>query len=166
MIFRLSRRQPSLASRSCLHDLHLLSGLSWRSNEHNTGTGFGRMGEGPEFLARRGRGTRKRGRAPGVRSYRPRACFRVVLRHSMQQLKFSTRLKRICRSRRGVGQRTLPSSQAAQLWNECRPLMFLWLPNANSGALGKTFMASSRTVSPDQASAVQFARGRPQRRQE
>ena len=27
------------------------------------------------------------------------------------------------------------SSSAAQLWNECRPLMFLWLPNANSGPL-------------------------------
>ena len=67
---------------------------------------------------------------------------------------------------RGVGQRILPRSQAAQLWNQCRPLMFLWLPNANSGVLGKTFMASSRTVSPDQASAVHFARGRPQRRQE
>ncbi|MFZ2142262.1 MAG: hypothetical protein WAV78_35895, partial [Xanthobacteraceae bacterium] len=40
-------------SRSCLHDSHLLSGLSWRSNEHNTGT---EEWEGPEFLARRSRG--------------------------------------------------------------------------------------------------------------
>ena len=47
-------------------------------------------------------------------------------RKTEKEEKLFLMLKSICRYQ---------SSQAAQLWNQCRPLMFLWLPNANSGAL-------------------------------
>jgi hypothetical protein len=48
----------------------------------------------------------------------------------------------------------LPSSQMAQLWNQCSPLMFLWLPNANSGALERPLWQTVALCRPDQASAV------------
>ena len=48
----------------------------------------------------------------------------------------------------------LPSSPVSQLWNEYRPLMFLWLPNANSGALERPSWQAVALCRPDQASAV------------
>ena len=77
--------------------------------------------------------TRQAGLRSAVRSYRPRACFRMRPPTPMQQLKLSTK-SYAAEGLAQLGKGPLPSSPAGQLWNEHRPLMFLWLPNANSGA--------------------------------
>jgi hypothetical protein len=56
---------------------------------------------------------------------RPKTCFSVGL----QQLKPTTMLSISRRLGSVVGKRPRPSSPAWQLWNERRPLMFLWLSN-------------------------------------
>ena len=53
---------------------------------------------------------------------------------SMQQLKPSTPFNLPAGGLGQLGQETRPKRSGGQLWNERRPLMFLWLPNTNSGA--------------------------------
>jgi len=66
-------------------------------------------------------------------------------RKTEKEEKLFLMLKSICRYQ---------SSQAAQLWNQVPLLDVLMVAERQFRRSGKTFMASSRTVSPDQASAV------------
>src|SRR6187397_3187000 len=97
-------------------------GCPWRSNEHTGTEEWGKAlnsWQGAAVVPAKG------DCAFGVRSYRPRPASAwssdtnaaAEVQHNAQAY--------LPKASRGVGQRILPSSQAAQLWNQCRPLMFL-----------------------------------------
>ena len=72
----------------------------------------------------------------------------------MQQLKLSTMLRYLPKAWRSVGEETPTKLSGGTAVERVPPLDVLMVAERQFRRPGKTFMASSRTVSPDQASAV------------